>query len=113
MNKCTPSNIVLLSYPPQNQCKDCGQTWFTHQEAPTCKVQGDFQTPLQTKMDEEILTTEVKKWFKLMNKKAIKESNESLLNRIVEKIKNMPKSPEDTANDVEREILSILKEEMK
>ena len=37
--KCVPMDLVLLSNPPQNKCKNCGQHWYTLHETPDCLMQ--------------------------------------------------------------------------
>lgn len=43
--KCQHGNLIYLSYPPQNKCKNCGRFWFCKDEAPEC-------TAISTKNEE-------------------------------------------------------------
>ncbi len=42
--KCKPKGMLLLSKPPQYQCKICSNTWFINEDVPNCtqpeKVEG-------------------------------------------------------------------------
>jgi hypothetical protein len=78
--KCIPMDIILLSNPPQNRCKNCGQCWYTSHETPNCL----FQTPKTNKVEEQ-----VKNWYgEWLNGDFDFDFNEFLSNKVKQIIKD-------------------------
>ena len=47
--RCKASGLLLLSKPPQHQCKNCGNTWFENESIPICqKPKQPEKYPLKT-----------------------------------------------------------------
>ena len=122
--KCIPMDLVLLSNPPQNKCKNCGQHWYTSHETPSCLM----QTP-KIKSEEE-MRSEHKSYFhcatKLPDPLDIKNTERILLldlsadywlsiikereEAIVEEITKRAEESEGTRFQTFVEVLAILKQ---
>jgi hypothetical protein len=89
---CIAGDFVLLSYPPQYKCKNCGQTWFSGNPIPTCKMFKEFNTPTPSTNIKEIkkMNTHINTDLKLIENILLQVQNmENKVNEIIEVINSL------------------------